>query len=173
MSNVVLCRFNCLIRKINIRRKKVTIYMEYIDRKELSARFIDSFHTFYSKFFQKINFPIPANHWVALCIINFYEPLTSTALGNHLSISKQQALQIINKLCKDGYIDRQTVLDDRRYKNITLTEKGHKIILNEIRLLKLVFEQKIDILTDLERANFDEATKTFVPLFDKIYTIDK
>jgi len=169
----MLCLSNFLIRKINIRRKKVTICMEYIDRKELSARFIDSFHTFNSNFFQKISYPIAANHWISLCILDSYGPLTATALGNHLSISKQQVLQIINKLCRDGYISRQTALSDRRYKNIILTEKGHKIIMNEIRLLTMVFENKIDILADLELTKFDEAIKTFVPLFEKIYIINK
>jgi DNA-binding MarR family transcriptional regulator len=144
--------------------------MEYIDCKELSSRFIDSFHTFNCNFFQKINFPIPANHWIALCVVNFCEPLTATTLANHLSISKQQVLQIVNKLCKDGYVSRQTSLNDRRCKNITLTEKGYKILMNEVNLLTNMFEDKTDILNDLELTEFDEAIKTIALLFKKMYT---
>jgi DNA-binding MarR family transcriptional regulator len=147
--------------------------MEYIDCKKLSSRFIDFFHTFNSSFFQKINFPIPANQWIALCVVNFCEPLTATTLANHLSISKQQVLQIVNKLSKDGYVSRQIFLNDRRCKNITLTEKGYQILMTEVNLLTCMFEEKTDILTNLELAEFDEAIKTIAPLFEKMYIANK
>ena len=143
--------------------------MGYIDCKELSAKFINTLHTLNSNFFQKINFPIPANQWIALCIIDSYGPLTATTLSNHLSIQKQHVLQIINQLCKNGYISRQISLNDRRCKNIALTEKGYKILINEVDLLTCMFEEKTDILNDLELTEFDQAIKTIAPLFEKMY----
>ncbi len=143
--------------------------MEYIDRKELSTKLINYLVSIQLNFFLRIDVPLVANQWITLNILYFDGPLTSTELGSRLSISKQQVFQIINKLYKDGYVNRQTTLEDRRCKNIMLTEKGNKILMNGKNALNFMIEKNTDILTDLEIVDFSKAIEVLVPLFEKIY----
>ncbi|KAF0108864.1 MAG: transcriptional regulator MarR family [Anaerolineaceae bacterium] len=49
-------------------------------------------------------------------------------LGGHLGITNAAASQAIDRLVKDGLIERSEDPQDRRAKRLTLTEEGHALI---------------------------------------------
>lgn len=51
-----------------------------------------------------------------------------TEIGDHLGISSAAASQMLERLVKQGYVDRSEDPDDRRGKKLALTETGDTVV---------------------------------------------
>lgn len=140
-----------------------------VNRKQLSDEFIDFLFTFHKNFFHQMTFPVPANHFMTLVSLLDHGTLTITTLSEQLSISKQQMTPIIDKLSKNGYVERHTDVRDRRCTNVTLTEKGTKLLSVQDSVTKMLFEKRINLLSNTEITSFDQSLKVLAPLFKKMF----
>ncbi len=55
-------------------------------------------------------------------------PQSQLAIGKKILKSKGNITLVVNNLEKEGYVMRQKSQEDRRYYNVNLTPKGHKLI---------------------------------------------
>ena len=140
-----------------------------VNRKQLSDEFIDFLFTFHKNFFHQMTFPVPANHFMTLVSLSDHGTLTITTLSEQLAISKQQMTPIIDKLSKNGYVERHTDSRDRRCTNVTLTEKGTKLLSVQDSVTKMLFEKRINLLSNTEITSFDQSLKVLAPLFKKMF----
>ncbi|WP_020667876.1 MarR family winged helix-turn-helix transcriptional regulator [Amycolatopsis nigrescens] len=76
---------------------------------------------------------------------------TAVELGDHLGVTKQAAVQLVDELVKRGYVQRQAHPTDRRSRIVTLTARGWQCIERvvehskqaEARWAELVGEERI------------------------------
>ncbi|MFB6467222.1 MarR family winged helix-turn-helix transcriptional regulator [Cytobacillus sp. Hz8] len=70
--------------------------------------------------------------WILLRHVGRSEHCTMGSLANHFNVSMSTVSQMIDRLEKWGYVQRETLARDARVKIVSLTEKGEKII-KEVR----------------------------------------
>jgi DNA-binding MarR family transcriptional regulator len=99
-----------------------------------------------------------------LRILEMRGPLPLSAMGKQLFIAKQNMTTFIDKLMKEGMVERMSDVVDRRVVNIIITDKG-KGLLKESRqgLNRIVYEN----LSKLS----DEDVKSLYSVFEMIKTI--
>lgn len=56
------------------------------------------------------------------------EPCSVSDIGKHMDISSPAASQLLDKLVEAGYISRTENPEDRRIRNIEITERGHAVV---------------------------------------------
>ena len=106
----------------------------------------DIMMTYNHKLWRTAALPLPLNHFAVMYI--FFEKedtfATVTELAKHLSISKQQMSPIIDKLVKKEFIKKTCLSKDRRYSQISLSEKGRKFFKGTSKIAKTYFYGKHD-----------------------------
>lgn len=62
--------------------------------------------------------------WIAMFYLNQYGELNQRELGIHMNIKDSTVVRLIDRMERDGLIERVRSSFDRRVSNLTLTEKG-------------------------------------------------
>jgi DNA-binding MarR family transcriptional regulator len=78
-------------------------------------------------------------------------------IGDLLGVTNPAASQMIDRLVTNGYIERTEDPDDRRAKQLRLTEKGHSIVSESIEIRRRWMERLTDVLTIEEKKSITTA----------------
>ncbi|OGO17602.1 MAG: hypothetical protein A2Z15_05710 [Chloroflexi bacterium RBG_16_50_11] len=74
------------------------------------------------------NLDIKLLHFEIMRVLKDEGTMHPAKIGEKLLIAKAQMTHLIDKLVELGYVRREMCADDRRTLNITLTDKGHKVL---------------------------------------------
>jgi DNA-binding MarR family transcriptional regulator len=75
-------------------------------------------------------------HGFAFQFLSHHSGATAVELAQHLGITKQAAVQLVDELVKRGYVERRAHPTDRRSRMITLTPRGWHCIERVVALSK-------------------------------------
>lgn len=89
-------------------------------------------------------------------------------IGEKLLIPKPQMTHLIDRLVSLDIVARQPDTDDRRIINITLTEKGRKMIEEHDRLFKSSIQEKLSCLTDEELQELSVSLRSLRDILSKL-----
>ncbi|WP_199434275.1 MarR family winged helix-turn-helix transcriptional regulator [Qaidamihabitans albus] len=112
-------------------------------------------------------------HGFVFQYLSFHPHATAVELGEHLGITKQAAVQLIDELDRRGYVERHPHPTDRRSRAIGLTARGRACIERvvahwqdiERRWAELIGEERVQRLRgDLATLTDDTAGGRPVPL---------
>jgi DNA-binding MarR family transcriptional regulator len=90
-------------------------------------------------------------------------------ISDDLGVTSAAASQMLDRLVQQELILRTEDPDDRRVKNIVLTEKGRKVIVQCISVRQAWMDSLAAALTPQEK---EQITAAFQILFDKVNRID-
>lgn len=94
---------------------------------------------------------------VLLCIKNLSmeanAAITVSEISKRMQVTSPTVTQIIKHLNKNGYVERAVDLKDKRSVDITLTEKGEKIVRKASDYLNVLFSGLIKKLGDDQCSN--------------------
>ena len=91
-----------------------------------------------------------------------------TELGNHLDVTSAAASQMLERLVQQGLILRTEDPDDRRVKQIVLTDKGNRVLEEGIRAQKMWLG---DLTETLSAAEKEDITVGLKILIEKVRTL--
>ena len=84
--------------------------------------------------------------WRALLHLSLNKGISQRALSEKLSIEGPTLVRLLDRLSKDGYVERRDAADDRRCKQVHLTRKSQRII-REIH--EVVTQLRHELLSDI------------------------
>lgn len=113
----------------------------------------------FSEFTQDI--PLDRYHYVLILVEQNQEKLTQKALAEMLQIDKSFMANMINYLTENGFVYRETNIEDRREQLIKLTDKAKKMIPS---ISKSIEELNSKAFYNLS----DEKVKTFFEIIDTL-----
>ena len=85
-----------------------------------------------------------------------------TDLGDHLGVTSAAASQMLERLVQGGLIRRTEDPDDRRVKQIELTEEGLAVLKNGLRAQQCWLKDLADELSDEEKEQISSAMKLMI-----------
>ncbi|MES0340444.1 MAG: MarR family transcriptional regulator [Anaerolineales bacterium] len=91
-----------------------------------------------------------------------------TELGNHLDVTSAAASQMLERLVQQGLILRTEDPDDRRVRQIVLTDKGNRVLEEGIRAQKMWLG---DLTETLSAAEKEDITVGLKILIEKVRTL--
>lgn len=100
-------------------------------------------------------------------------PCTMGDITRIMCCSKQQATQMIDKLIKAGYAQRQSDKEDRRKVWISITKSGEELIKDIMGTIESIFVDSLNVLDEEEIQSFSKAIEIFEYSFNKIHTFNK
>lgn len=80
--------------------------------------------------------------WIALYYIHVHDRTTQTVLSEMMQINVSSGARLIDRLERDGYVNRLDNPEDRRVHHITLTSKG-KAVIEETMPVAVRFNQDL------------------------------
>lgn len=86
--------------------------------------------------------PMSPNYHRTLVILKHFGPDNMGSLAKKISVSKQQMTPIIDRLAKDGLIERTPCPTDRRIINIALTAKGDQYLADSLDQCRAIIIEK-------------------------------
>lgn len=111
------------------------------------------------------DFKITSHQLYILLIIKSNPEINLTSLSNQLNLAKSSVCIMADKLVKEGYVVRKENKHDRRNIDLTLSEKGEKIIAQTLPIKKRVYEKLLSNLTKDDLNNIKNSLKL---LYDSI-----
>ncbi len=92
--------------------------------------------------------PLRNQTYHILRILERSQPLPVSAIGKQLIIAKQNMTTLIDRLMKDGLVERRFDTSDRRVINVFITKKGIKFLQESMMGLKKIVRQNLSELGD-------------------------
>ena len=138
------------------------------NKREISQKFMDTLLVVHQHFFRPLAIPLPANHFAVLIVLKDGGPITITAVGKLLLMSKQQMTPILDKLAKYDCIIREPLPADRRFTQVSLTRKGNNIIEDFNEQLRLRIEKGLQTLGDEDFDRLADSVGAFKLSIDKM-----
>lgn len=105
--------------------------------------------------FKENDLDLSMEHFTILLFINEKDLLTQQDLANHFMRDKSIILRQVNTLIDMGYVVRSTDEDDKRKKNLILTDKGNKLLQFSKELSHQVSEELLDGISEEELEHFE------------------
>lgn len=93
-----------------------------------------------------------------LVVVKRRGPLSMSAIAQELSYSKQNLTKIVDRLVKEGLVDRSPDTSDRRVLNIEMTEKGRQFMADRRERMRARLVEDLSHLSDEE---LEELRDTF------------
>ncbi len=93
-----------------------------------------------------------------LVVVKRRGPLSMSAIAQELSYSKQNLTKIVDRLVKEGLVDRSPDTSDRRVLNIEMTEKGRQFMADRRERMRARLVEDLSHLSDEE---LEELMDTF------------
>lgn len=144
--------------------------MENISTPVISQKFIETLMLIHNNFYRQTKVPIPLNQFGVLMVVLTEDAVSITEISHILQISKQQMTTVIDKLVRNGLVQKQADINDRRRSVITLTPAGRKVIDNQNELVRERFSERIQRLSATERTKINDAITNFNQLIEKMFT---
>lgn len=93
-----------------------------------------------------------------LVVVKRRGPLSMSAIAQELSYSKQNLTKIVDRLVREGLVDRSPDTSDRRVLNIEMTEKGRQFMADRRERMRARLVEDLSHLSDEE---LEELMDTF------------
>lgn len=93
--------------------------------------------------------------WRALLHLSLTEGISQRQLSERLSIEGPTLVRLLDRLARDGYVERRDAAGDRRCKQVHLTRKSHRVI-RDIR--EAVDEVRSELLSQIPAADLRKGT---------------
>jgi DNA-binding MarR family transcriptional regulator len=89
-------------------------------------------------------------------------------IGEKLLVSKAQMTHLIDKLVDLGFVKREMDATDRRTINITLTEKGAKVMAEQDNLVINAMKENMSSLSDTELQALSDSLRNLRDILSKL-----
>lgn len=106
-------------------------------------------HKLKSKF-KENKIDLSLEHYVILLQLNHNENATQQDLANRFQADKSLVLRQIGALIEKRYVVRLPDKDDKRKKNLILTQKGHEILMKAKEIARFLSDELLEGLNDKE-----------------------
>ena len=143
--------------------------METISTPNVSQKFIETLMLIHNNFYRQTKVPIPLNQFGVLMVVLTEEAVSITEISHILKISKQQMTTVIDKLVKNGLVQKQADINDRRRFVITLTPAGKQIIDDQNEIVRKRFNDRIQHLSSTEKAKLGDSIANYNLLIEKMF----
>ncbi len=101
-----------------------------------------------------------------LQVVGELENCTATAISQRMGVSQATVTSLVDKLVRQGMVERQRSLRDRRQTNIVMTEKGRATIARAPDALQQRYVRKFEALEDWEQAMLVAALERVASMLD-------
>lgn len=118
---------------------------------EISSAFIETLVLIHRNFYRNLTTPVPLNQFATLMTLRLEKRATLSEIGQRLQISKQQMMNICDKLLHAGLITKRQDSEDRRRMLISMTSAGEKILDDQNELVRQRFLSSLRGLSEEER----------------------
>lgn len=95
-------------------------------------------------------------------------PLPVSAIGKQLIIAKQNMTTLVDRLMKEGLVERRFDATDRRVINVFITKKGIKFLQESMQGLKKIAGQNLAKLSDADIESLYKAFQTIRTIAPKL-----
>ena len=109
-------------------------------------------------------------HFEIMHVLKEGGTLHPAKIGEKLLIAKAQMTHLIDKLVELGFVKREMGSDDRRTINITLTDKGSKVLEDKDNLVVSAMEENMSSLNDKE---LEDLSNSLRMLRDILYKLEQ
>jgi len=95
-------------------------------------------------------------------------PLPMSEVGERLCISKPNVTAVVDKLVREGKVDRHSDESDRRIVNISVTDKGRRFMHDYKKTMREVFKANLSQLGDKDLNRLCAALEDMKSILSKI-----
>jgi DNA-binding MarR family transcriptional regulator len=107
-------------------------------------------------------------HFEILKLLKEQGTLHPAEIGGKLQIAKAQMTHLVDKLEEKGFVIREMCSDDRRTINITLTEKGNKVLEEQDNMVIKAVLDNMSSLSDAELEVLSNSLRTLRDILLKL-----
>ena len=118
--------------------------------------------------FARIEKDISLPHFEIMRTLDETGTLHIAEIGERLQIPKPQMTRLIDKMETLEIVERQTDAADRRIINVTLTDKGKKMMEEHKRLIKGSFKDELSCLTNEELQELSVSLRKLRDILSKL-----
>ena len=115
------------------------------------------------------NLDIKLLHFEIMRVLKDEGTLHTAKIGEKLLIAKAQMTHLIDKLVEMDFVKREIGSDDRRTINITLTDKGGKVLEEQDNLVINAMQENMSSLSNEE---LEDLSKSLRKLRDILYKLE-
>ena len=114
------------------------------------------------------NLDIKSLHFEIMHVLKDEGTLHPAKIGEKLLVAKAQMTHLIDKLVDLDFVKREMCSDDRRTINLTLTEKGRKVLEEQDNLVINAMEDNMAALSDEELQIFSNSLRNLRDILFKL-----
>jgi DNA-binding MarR family transcriptional regulator len=107
-------------------------------------------------------------HFEIMWVLKDQGTLHPAKIGEKLLVAKAQMTHLIDKLVELDFVKRETGSDDRRTINITLTDKGRKVLEEQDNLVINAMQENMSSLTDAELEDLSDSLRKLRDILIKL-----
>jgi DNA-binding MarR family transcriptional regulator len=107
-------------------------------------------------------------HFEIMWVLKDQGTLHPAKIGEKLLVAKAQMTHLIDKLVELDFVKRETGSDDRRTINITLTDKGRKVLEEQDNLVINAMQENMSSLTDAELEDLSDSLRKLRDILFKL-----
>ncbi|OGN94523.1 MAG: hypothetical protein A2Y89_07565 [Chloroflexi bacterium RBG_13_51_18] len=115
------------------------------------------------------NLDIKLLHFEIMRVLKDEGTLHPAKIGEKLHIAKAQMTHLIDKLVELDFVNREMGSDDRRTINLTLTDKGSKVLEEQDNLVITAMQENMSSLSDEE---LEDLSSSLRKLRDILYKLE-
>jgi len=108
-------------------------------------------------------------HFEIMRVLKDEGTLHPAKIGEKLFVAKAQMTHLIDKLVELGFVKREMCSDDRRTINITLTDKGRKVLEEQDNLVINAMQENMSSLANEE---LEDLSKSLRKLRDILFKLE-
>lgn len=113
---------------------------------------LDNMHkVFFPEELIRLDLTISKTELLTMLVVDRYGEVIMSEIANHLNAPLSTTTGLVNRLVKNGYLQRERSEEDRRIVVIRLTEDGKKLVAEFKRAIASNLERVNKILTDEEQ----------------------
>ena len=117
---------------------------------------------------EEVGANIAPHYMMIMRLIQESGPLSSSEIGETLSISKSQMTHSIDKLITLGMVEREHGTEDRRKIEISLTDKGRSMLEQVDETINNHLRDRMEMLSDGELEKLAESFRYIAEIFLKL-----
>lgn len=114
------------------------------------------------------NLDIKSLHFEIMHVLKDEGTLHPAKIGEKLLVAKAQMTHLVDKLVELGFVKREMCSDDRRTINLTITEKGRKVLEEQDNLVINAMEENMAALSDEELQIFSNSLRNLRDILFKL-----
>jgi len=134
-----------------------SLVFRMIRRKVVNTTFVDT------------NVDIKMLHFEIMHVLKDEGTLHPAKIGEKLLVAKAQMTRLIDKLVELDFVKREMGSDDRRTLNITLTDKGRRVLEEQDNLVINAMQENMSSLTGKE---LEDLSKSLRKLRDILFKLE-